>query len=286
MSLVAPPTLGPLRRRVEANPLVAWLVFSFGCVILLGWAVLASLFAVDQLGRPAPSRGTIIFGLVMITLFFFPIGAIFARKGWTGRLHRFDLHDGGVAWEDHGGRVAYGWHEVRGVHWEELQHEAEIGLGIGVKTHATAKLTIVPFRGGQITVDEKLPDHVALAAHVRDVAAEALLPRYEAELAAARRVTFGTIGLDGSGIHLERAFYPWDMIGAVQWESSGASAWYAIYNVHGQRVATVATAGVLDAVVLEAFLERFGKLRTAAEATSFGAQLTASARRLVAKMRG
>ncbi len=277
--------LGALRQRTEASPVVGWIVFALGVVLLAAWAVLSTLFTVDQLRRGTASTGTVVAAIAIIGVFFVPLGAVFAWKGWTGRIRRFDLHERGVAWEDHGGRLAYGWDEIRDVTWKELEHEADTGLGFGVSVRRTAELVLIPFRGTPITIDEKLPGHVELAAHVRDVAAEIMLPRYDAALAAGQRVLFGTVAVDGFGLHLTRATYPWESVSCILWESGGASAWYAVYNAHGQRVATVPTEGLTNQVIFEVVLGRFGKLVEGTGEASLGATIAAAAGKLLARFR-
>jgi hypothetical protein len=277
-----PADLGALLRRAQASTIGAWIAFGAGMAILLVWVVLSVLLAVDQASRGA-SRGTIIAGLIGVFVFLVPLGAIFARKGWTGRLYRFDLHEHGAVYEEHAGRTEIRWSELSSVFWEELQHEAELGLGLSVGTHRTAKLSLVPMRGKTIAIDEKLPDHVALAALVRDTAEEAMLPRYEAALAAGQRVFFGSVGVDAHGIHTPRLMLPWESVAFVRGEQSGASAWYAVYGHNDACLTTFDTKGLPNEMIFQVVLTRFGKLGQAAHERSVGARLAGAVQNLLAR---
>jgi hypothetical protein len=273
--------LGPLRHHAKASTIGAWIAFALGVAILLAWTVLSTLLALDQL-RQGREPSSLVVPLVMLFLFFVPIGGIFARKGWTGRLYELELHDHGVAYRSHAGRIEIRWSELSSVFWEELQHKAGLGFGLDVPTHRTAKLSLVPMRGTTIVIDDKLPDHVALAALVRDAAAEAMLPRYEAALAAGQRAVFGSIAFDAYGLHTPRLMVPWETVAFVRWEQSGPSAWYAVYNAHGQAITTFDTKTLPNQIIFEVLLTKFGKLGRPLHERSFGATIAGAVERLLA----
>ncbi|MEO7112010.1 MAG: DUF6585 family protein [Polyangiaceae bacterium] len=273
--------LGPLVRRAAAQPIVGWLIFAVGMLLLLAWAGLSIAFSMDQIHRMKDSSGWWVGPLVM-AFFFVPFGLGFAIKGYRGRILRFDLHQGGVAYEDSAGRIAMSWNEISGVYWKELAHVAKLGFGVDVTTHGSATATVVAPGKKNIVVDARFPDHVAFAAQVRDAAAEAMLARIEQSITAHQRVYFGPIGIDTNGISLGNAQYPWSAIGSVRWESARERAYYAFYAPDNSPITTIDTTHVPNEIILQVVLGRFGKLSAGREApTPLGDALFATARRML-----
>jgi hypothetical protein len=273
--------MGRLVRRAQASPLVAWIVFSLGILILLAWAGLSLALVLDQLQRKPPPDAVWIGPLVM-AFFFVPLGTVFAVKGYRGRILRFDLHEGGVAFEDYKGRVALSWVEIATCLWEQTAHVGDLGFGLEVTTRRLAKTTLQSVRGTTMVVDERFPDHLTLAAEVRDAAAEAMLPRFEAAIAAGQRVYFGRVGVDTWGLHLPEAV-PWTAIARVRWEPAGAEARYVVYGTSGARIGEI-RCPVPNEVVFQVVLTRFDKLGDAREeGAPIGDQIFAAARGLLAR---
>jgi hypothetical protein len=280
---VIDPRLGRHIHRAQASALVAWLIFSVGMVILLAWAGLSAAFAIDQRSRAMPGDGWWIGPLVM-AFFFVPFGLIFAVKGYRGRVLRFDLYDGGFAFEDRNGRVSLPWDEIGSVFWEGLSHIAKLGFGVDVTTHGSAKVTILSMRQKPIVVDERFPDHVKLCAMVRDAAAAAMLPRIEAAIVAGQPVFFGPVGVSREGFSLGHIRLSWNAVGSVRWESSRELAWYALYDSNGAFVTKVDAAVVSNEVIFRVVLGRLGKLGVSeGQASPLGDEILATARRFLAR---
>ncbi|MFT3769092.1 MAG: hypothetical protein QM820_26935 [Minicystis sp.] len=252
-----------------------------GIVILLAWVGLSLAFVLDQLHRNPPGDAVWIGPLVM-AIFFVPFGAGFAVKGYQGRILRVDLHEGGVAYQDNKGRLAFRWDEVAAVLWEQTAYVGDVGLGLEVTTRRLAKTTLHATGGKSIVVDERFPDHVKLAAQIRDAAAEAMLPHFEGALSAGRRVFFGHVGIDTWGLHLREAI-PWSAVAGIRWEPDGASARYVIYGTSGARIGEI-RCPVPNEVILQVVLSRLGKLgNSLEEGAPLGDELLAAARGLLAR---
>ncbi|APR78727.1 Hypothetical protein A7982_04074 [Minicystis rosea] len=273
--------MGPLVQRAQASAVVAWIIFALGMIILLGWAGLSIALVSDQLQRKPTPDGVFI-GPIVMAVFLVPLGSIFAVKGYRGRILRFDLHEGGVAFEDYKARLAVPWAEVAAVLWEQTAHVGDLGFGVEVTTQRVAKTVVQTARGGSVVVDERFPDHVRFAARVRDAAADAMLPRFEAALTAGQRVFFGRVGVDTWGMHLPEAV-PWDAIGGIRWESHGASASYTVYRNDGGRIGEI-RCPIPNEIIFQVVLSRMGKLGDAhQEGTPLGDEIIGAARRLLSR---
>jgi hypothetical protein len=252
------PRLGRLVRRAEASPLSGWLIFGLGLGLLLTWVVLATLMGLDQLSR-ARSAGTFWVGPLVMAFVFVPLGLIFAVKGWRGRVHRLDVHERGLAFQDRAGRVVVPWDQIIGVYWAQFGHIAKLGLGVDLQTHRSAKLSVVSVKHKPIVVDERLPGHVELAAFVRDAAAAGMRARTLGAIEQGHRLFFGPLGVDSGGLYLGSEHYPWNQISRVTWQAQGQQAWYSIQGEDGAILRTVDDAAVFNQILLRELLDQYGK---------------------------
>ncbi len=277
-------SIGRLLLRARLSPLVGWIVFVLGLLLLSAWATLSLLFVLDQRSRGV-GDATLWIGPLVMAFFFVPIGAVLAVKGYRGRVLGLDLYEGGLAFADRAGRYEVGWGEVVSIFSERVGHVANVGFGVGVTTHESAKLTVVSSRHPPIVVDNRFPDHVRLADRVLAAAAEGMLPRYEQALRSGKRMSFGPLALDGWGLHLAQP-YPWSAIGQVRWERRGAQAVYAVYSSHGAPLAEIGTRGVANEAILQVLLGRLGKLGDSGQERPLGDHAVAAVQRLVAHAAG
>lgn len=273
--------LGRLMHRAQISSIAGWLVFLAGMLLLLAWAGLSIALVSDQMSRN-PEGGTPWIGAVVLSVFFVPLGLIFTFKGLSGRVLRIDVHEGGIAYRAAKERRTLLWDHTAAVLWEEMEHVAELGFGMNVAARSTAKTTLHPFGDAPIVVDERFPDHVRLAAYVRDAAAAGMLPRFEAALYAGQRVSFGNVGLDGWGLYLPEAV-AWDQVASVRWQSLGQRARYVVTGPDGSHIADI-PCPLPNEVIFQVLLKQKDKLGGALDdAPSLGSQLLASARALMAR---
>jgi hypothetical protein len=242
------------------NAVVGWFVFTLGVFVLLTWVGLSVGYLSFASGRHREGVDLFI-GPVIMTVFFAPIGSILAYKGYQGRVLELGVHEGGISYRDSSRALQWAWNEIVSVSWSQSAHVTDVGLGLGLTTHESAKVEIVSARQGMVMVDERFPDHVSLAARVRDAAARGMLPRFEAALSAGQRLHFGALGVDGWGLH-GIVTLPWTEVARVRWVSDGRFARYAIVDVHGAHRGDI-PCPVPNEAILRVVLERFGKLEGA-----------------------
>lgn len=94
---------------------------------------------------------------------------------------------------------------------------------------------------------------------VHELATAAMLPRFEAAIAAGQRVYFGPIGVDRWGLHLAHVTYPWPVVAQVYFQSHGGSASWVIFGANGARLNSVNTSLVPNEGVFRVVLGRFGR---------------------------
>ncbi|MFO0754919.1 MAG: DUF6585 family protein [Byssovorax sp.] len=273
--------LGRRLERVAAPALWAWIIFGAGVLLLAAWAVLGTLMYLDQRERMPDNPAWI--GPLVIGVFLVPLGLILAVKGFRGRLYGVDVHEGGLRFYERGGGVTLPWAFVAHTTWEEFEHRARVAIAIDVPFRRTATLRVLGLDGRAIVIDERLPGHVDFGRRVREQAARVMLPRYEAEIAAGRAVSFGPLAFDRDAVYLPAGAVPWSAVSSVHWASDGASAWWAVVGPDGQSYATFANALVPDSLVLAALLDRLGKLGAQQASTTLGEELVAAARRMLGR---
>ncbi len=250
-------SLGPRLHLARVSGLVGWIIFGLGLVILLAWVGLSAAFMVDAAGRHRAGLDLWVLPLAM-GVFFLPFGLILAVKGLQGRVLEVGIHAGGIYYRERSRSVSWTWDDIVSVSWSQSDRLSDVGLGFEVTTRRTARVEIRSVRQGSVLIDERFPDHLALATMVRDTAARNMLPRYEAALAAGRRVYFGGLGIDHWGLH-GAVVLPWSDVGQVRWVSEGSWARYAIIDGAGAHRGDV-HCPVPNESVLREVLERFGKL--------------------------
>jgi hypothetical protein len=252
------PRLGNLVRRAEASPLVAWFIFGVGAVLLLAYAVLATLLSLDQMSRAKGGGGWWI-GPLVLAFFFVPLGLIFVVKGLRGRVYRLDVFEGGLAFQDRAGRVVVPWDEIIGVYHAQFGHIAKLGLGVDLQTHRSAKLSVVSARQKPIVVDERLPNHVDFATFVRGAAANGMRARTMGAFQQGQPVSFGGLTVDRSGLYIGQQHLPWQAISRVTWQSQREQAWLSIMAENGAIMGTVDDAHVFNSALLQELLAQHGK---------------------------
>lgn len=251
--------LGHLLKRSQAYAALAWFIFGVGIVILVAWIGLSAALVYDQhhnYGRPL---GELWVMPLVMGVMFLPLGLVFAVKGYRGRVHRVDLHENGVAFQDGSGRTTMRWDELQSVFYEEFAIKTTVALVLDVTTRRTAKLTMLAPNRKPIVVDENVPDHFALANTIRAMATAAMLPRFDAAIAAGQRVYFGPIGIDRQGLHLTHVTYPWHVIAQVYFETTLTGASWVIFGANGARLNAIDTRSVPNEGVFQLVLERFGR---------------------------
>ncbi len=275
---MTPSRLGPPLHLARVNAVVGWFVFTLGALVLLTWVGLSVGYVSFALGRHREGVDLWI-GPVILAVLFAPIGSILAYKGYQGRVLELGVHEGGISYRDSSRALQWAWNEIVSVSCSQSAHATDVGLGLALTTHKSAKVEIVSARQGMVVVDERFPDHVTLATHVRDAAARGMLPVFEAALSAGQRVYFGGLGVDGWGLH-GTVTMPWTEIGQVRWVSDGHFARYAIVDAQGAHRGDI-PCPVPNEAILRVVLERFGKLGEGApDEAPIGDRLLGEARRM------
>ncbi len=256
-------SIGRLLLRARLSPLVGWIVFVLGLLLLSAWATLSLLFVLDQRSRGV-GDATLWIGPLVMAFFFVPIGAVLAVKGYRGRVLGLDLHEGGASRSRIArvGTRSGGARSSRSAS-ERVGHVANVGFGVGVTTHEVSQVDgcVVP-TPAPIVVDNRFPDHVRLADRVLAAAAEGMLPRYEQALRSGKRMSFGPlVAARWVGAASGAGHYPWSAIGRVPMggvEVPKRSTRSTPAMVH--RWPRSGTRGVANEAILRVLLGRLGKL--------------------------
>lgn len=140
---------------------------------------------------------------------------------WTYRSaqKRVALHHGGVHYKNPKGEWLVPWSLIDGV-YEKILRTYRGDIEIDVQDVYTIALR----DGTMLEVDFHFSDVDAFGSALTDAVTVRLLPRYREALHAGYPVDFGTIGIDGRGVHAEGRSLPWHEVESIVWKQGFLSS--------------------------------------------------------------
>lgn len=140
-----------------------------------------------------------------------PIGLFIIFQAWRNWPLAAALYEGGFAYNDRKGLKQCRWDEIDAVWQNVTKHYRN-----GIYTGTTYLYTIQLRDKTRITLNNQLPKIEALGKAVSVGTANALFPRYAADLRSGQRVSFGPLAMDANGLYSGNKSVLWNEIKAVK----------------------------------------------------------------------
>jgi hypothetical protein len=127
------------------------------------------------------------------------------------RRRAFVVSADGLTLEGAWRRTTWRWREILGIRVEIVDWTIAHLVSAG----RTEKYFVLPARGREVLIDARVSNHWDLVAAIAQAIKPHLVAAQKQALAAGRRITFGSVAADNSGVHCGWRTLPWNDVARV-----------------------------------------------------------------------